>query len=97
LGAWFSQDVYNNIFNAEKNFYNDWYDDAHTYNPSTVGSPTLGTVVQPGGVVWFTSTQLFNHVNNPLMFTSNSPVCVASGQSGALQFLYQGPIEQGVR
>ena len=96
LGAWFSQSVNNNIFTAEKYFYNDWYDDAQNYHPSTVGSPTLGTVVQPGGVLWFTSSQMINHLNNPVLFTSNSPVCVTSGQNGNLQFQYQGPIEQGI-
>lgn len=96
LGGWFSQNVNNNIFTAEKYFYDDWYDDAQNFSQSTVGSPTLGTVVKPGGVIWFTSTQLVNHVNNPVLFTSNSPVCVTSGQNGILQFQYQGPIEQGL-
>ncbi len=36
------------------------------------------------------------HLDNPVLFTSNSPVCVSNGQSGAFQFLYQGPIEQGL-
>ncbi len=95
LGGWFSQGVSNNIFNAEKIFYNDWYDDAQNYHQSTVGSSTLGTMVQPGGVTWFTQSQLNGHLNNPVLFTSNSPVCVATGQNGNFQFQYQGPIEQG--
>lgn len=96
LGGWFSQNVNNNIFTAEKYFYDDWYDDAVNYHPTTVGSLSLGTVVQPGGVVWFSASQLVNHLNDPVLFTSNSPVCVPSGQNGSLQFQYQGPIEQGV-
>ena len=96
LGGWFSQNVNNNIFTAEKYFYNDWYNDAINFNQSTVGSATLGSVVQPGGVVWFTSSQMLDHVNNPLLFTSNSPVCIASAQNGSFQFQYQGPIEQGI-
>jgi hypothetical protein len=88
--------VNNNIFTAEKAWYNDWYSDATIFNPGTVGSPTLGNVVHPGGILWFTSSQLAGHLDNPLMFTSNSPVCVPSGQNGTFQFQYVGPIEQGV-
>lgn len=96
LGQWFTQNVNNNIFSAEKYFYNDWYDDAQNFNPTTVGDSSLGTIVQPGGVQWFSSQYLMGHVDNPLLFTSNSPVCDSSGLNGNLQFQYQGPIEQGV-
>ncbi len=96
LGAWFNQGVNNNIFTAEKMWYNDWYDDAVNYHASTVGSPTLGSIVKPGNVLWFTSEQMNGHLNNPVMFTSNSPVCVAAGQNGTLQFQYLGPIEKGL-
>lgn len=48
LGSWFSQNVNNNIFSAEKTFYDDWYNDAQNYHASTVGSATLGNIVDPG-------------------------------------------------
>ena len=96
LGSWFNQNVSNNIYTAEKIFYNDWYDDAQNYHQSTVGNASLGNIVKPGRVVWFTSSQMEGHIDNPILFTSNSPVCVASGQNGSFQFQYQGPIEQGV-
>lgn len=95
LGPWFYQSVENNIFNAEKIWYQDWVDDATNFNPSTIGDSTLGNVIQPGGVQWFTSSQMVNHLNDPILFTSNSPVCVPAGQNGMLSFQYQGPIEQG--
>jgi hypothetical protein len=96
LGSWFHQNANNNIFTAEKIWYDDWFDDAQNFNPGTVGSATLGSVIKPGGALWFTARQMMGHLNKPVMFTSNSPVCVASGQNGSLQFTYQGPIEQGL-
>ncbi len=95
LGSWFSKSVSNTIFNAEKIWYNDWYDDAINYNPGTVGHANRGNAIAPGGALWFTSSQMYDHLNKPLLFTSNSPVCVGSGQNGSLQFSYQGPIERG--
>ncbi len=96
LGSWFSKSINNNIFTAEKAWYSDWYNDAHIYSPGTVGHPAHGNAISPGGAVWFTSSQMSGHLNSPLLFTSNSPVCVSSGQNGTFQFNYQGPIEQGI-
>ncbi|REJ84275.1 MAG: hypothetical protein DWQ39_10235 [Bacteroidetes bacterium] len=95
LGSWFNKNVANNIFTAEKFWYNDWYDDAVNYSPNLVGHTQHGNAVSPGAVLWFTSSQLNGHVNNPVLFTSNSPVCVPSGQNGNLSFNYQGPAERG--
>ena len=96
LGQWFTQNINNNIFSAEKYFYNDWRDDAQNFNPTTVGDSALGTILQPGGVQWFASQYLLGHVDNPLLYTSNSPVCTNNGTNGSFQFQYQGPIEQGL-
>ncbi len=96
LSTWFNQSPANNIFTAEKAYYNDWYADANTYSPSLVGSATLGNSVEPGNAIWFTSNQMLGHINKPILFSSNSPICVASGQSTSFNFTYQGPIEQGV-
>ncbi|TAH40936.1 MAG: hypothetical protein EYC69_09715 [Bacteroidetes bacterium] len=95
LSTWFGKSVNNNIFTAEKIWYNDWYDDAQNHHPSTVGNVNTGNAVAPGAALWFTSSQMVNHLDNPVLFTSNSPLCVGSGQNGSPQFNYQGPIEQG--
>jgi hypothetical protein len=96
LGSWFYLNVNNNIFTAEKYYYDDWYDDAHNFNPTTVGNSYFGNVIQPGQALWFASYFMKGHLDNPVVFTSNSPVCVSNGQNGAFQFQYQGPIEQGL-
>lgn len=96
LSTWFNQSPANNIFTAEKIFYNDWYADAHIYSPTIVGSPTSGNNVEPGNAIWFTSNQMIDHISKPLLYSSNSPVCVAAGQNASFNFQYQGPIEQGL-
>ena len=96
LSTWFNQSPANNLFTAEKIFYNDWYADANTYSPALVGSATLGNEIEPGNAIWFTSNQMLNHLNRSLLFSSNSPVCVTAGQNGSFTFQYQGPIEQGL-
>ncbi len=92
LGYWFNQNIHNNVFTAEKNWYNEWLSDAG----NNVHSTTYGNVVHPGGVQWYTSSQMVGHLDNPVMFTSNSPVCIPTGQNGSFSFQYQGPIEQGL-
>jgi hypothetical protein len=94
FGAWFNVSLNNNLFTAEKIFYNEFYDDAHTYSPGLIGNATYGNDVQPGASIWFTSFYMLNHLERPVLFTSNSPVCVTAGQTGTFQFNYQGPIEQ---
>ena len=95
LSSWFSKSVNNNIFTAERAWYNDWYDDAQNYHASTVGNVNTGNAIAPGAALWFTSSQMVNHLNNPVLFTSNSPLCVSTGQNGSFQFSYQGPTERG--
>jgi hypothetical protein len=95
FGAWFNVNMNNNIFTAEKIWYNEWHDDANTYSPGLIGNPVYGNNIVPGAAIWFTSYYMLNHLERPVLFSSNSPVCVSPGQSGALQFQYQGPIEQG--
>ncbi len=95
LSSWFSKSLNNNIFTAEKTWYNDWYDDAQNYHPTTVGDVNKGNAIAPGAALWFTSSQMVNHLQNAVLFTSNSPLCVNTGQNGTLQFSYQGPTERG--
>ena len=92
LGYWINQDIHNNIFTAEKEWYDDWLRDA----TASVRNSVSGNIVQPGGVQWFTSKYMVPHFKDPILFTSNSPVCVQSGSNGTFHFDYQGPIEKGL-
>ncbi len=93
LGYWFTSNIDNNYFTAEKIWYDDWLAD----NDPDVKHPTRGNVVTPGGAQWFTSGQMINHVDRPLLFTAtNNPICIQTGGTGQFDFNYLGPIEDGL-
>ena len=93
LGLWFNQSITNNIFTAEKIWFDDWFADS---DPDVTHAQE-GNIVTPGGAQWFTSSYMVGHLEDPILFTSNSPVCVNSGTGTSdINFQYLGPIEQGL-
>lgn len=78
-----------NIFTAEKLFYHSWWID----NSANIHHPTNQNEIQPGGFQWFSSSYMVTHLD-PRMLTSNSPICITSGNA-SVNFTYQGPMEQG--
>lgn len=86
-GDWIRNNAQRNIFEAERIYYQSFIgDNNHTSSEN---------VITPGAVMWFAQSFMLNHIVNPVLFTTNSPVC-ASGGNGTLTFDYRGPIEQGV-
>ena len=78
-----------NVFTAERDFYEQWHADA---DPIAQDND-----IQPGSSHWYSSESLMKNVSHPMTFRSNSPVCVASGQTGNITFTYQGPINKGIK
>ena len=86
-GDWIRDDARHTMFEAERIYYQDYFSD----NNGTVSE----NIITPGAVTWFAQSFMQNHIVNPVLFTTNSPVCASAG-SGDLTFEYRGPIEQGI-
>lgn len=97
-GAWLNKRRRNNIFIAEKKYYDQWRTDG-TINHSS----TDDNAITPGGVMWFASSFLAGQFSAPTislpvikLFVSNSPVAT-TGTSTAVNFAYIGPIEKDIQ
>ncbi|MBK9672763.1 MAG: hypothetical protein IPO70_11050 [Bacteroidetes bacterium] len=93
-GTWFDYSNRNNIFTAEK----EWYEDAQV--DSTTGG-THKNRYEYGGAQWYTRDVLVNKRGTPTLinhtntFYTNSPVNTNGAASGSVDFTYSGPIEAG--
>jgi hypothetical protein len=88
-GAWFPVSNANNIFTAEEEYYNHWYND-----PNVAHGTARQNNVQPGGVQWFATTNMVGHLEDPQILQNTGPYCTSSGQ--LVNFKYLGPIENGI-
>ncbi len=72
-----------NMYSAEKIHYQGWNNRIH---------PNDENLIQPGGYVWFTSSNFLKSFQNPPLFYSSGPLCNA----GNLDFTYIGPLEENI-
>jgi len=80
-----------NIFTVEKAFYDNWKAD-----PLTSTNSSNKNIINPGIFHWFMSSYLMHYqANDPIIFQTNSPQCISSGQA-VISFTYQGPLEQNI-
>ncbi len=94
FGSWFPKSNRNNIFTAEK----EWFEDAR--RDSATGG-THRNRFEYGGAQWYTRDVLVNKRGTPTLmnhtntFYTNSPVNTNGAASGSVDFTYSGPIEDG--
>ncbi|HNS13544.1 MAG TPA: T9SS type A sorting domain-containing protein, partial [Bacteroidia bacterium] len=89
-GVWFPLAPENNIFTAEERYYTTWRN-----NSAVAFSSPRQNDVQPGGVHWFTSTNMVGHLDAPQILQNTGPYC-SIGPDVSVTFNYHGPIENGI-
>jgi len=89
-GAWFPLAPTNNIFTAEEAYYSSWRNNSAV----AFGTPRQNNV-QPGGVQWFTSTNMAGHLDHPQILQNTGPYCSVNPTT-RVTFNYFGPIEYNI-
>jgi hypothetical protein len=91
MGVWLRNKYQNNIFLAEKDFYDRWRFDIG----ANFGSASDNTI-EPGGAEYFQSYFIVDSLKNPRTFRTNSPICTNGAAGDTLRFTYQGPLERDI-
>jgi hypothetical protein len=92
--TWFYRGFDNNIFVAERIFYDAYLRDVDNSNTLAANK----NIISPGAATWYASGMMVGLPKTdpaPLVKT-NSPICVASNSTGNITLRYIGPIENGV-
>ena len=89
-GAWFPLAPQNNIFTAEEAYYTAWRN-----NSGVAFGTSRQNNVQPGGVHWFTATNMVGYLDKAQILQNTGPYC-ESGSPTKIAFNYYGPIENDI-
>ncbi len=96
FGRWFSKSTQNNLFAAER----IWYDTALT--DTTRATSANGNIIQRGAAMWYTYSSMsqtetnVSQLNHTHTFYSNSPLYLNNKSSDTIRFTYNGPLEKGI-
>lgn len=104
FGAWFPTSIRNNIYEAERYYYN-----AYDFDKRQSNLGNQENIMQPGSTQWFGYSLMGSNLGNPIIFRDTiipditgslgstfSPYCLTTGQA-PISFIYQGPLEQGLK
>ncbi|MBK6396693.1 MAG: hypothetical protein IPF75_00115 [Bacteroidetes bacterium] len=92
-GPWFDETSSQNIFEAEKIYYRKWYLERYTWIP--VMSEPRENAIHPGGIIWYTQSQMNGVLDNPKIFIADDPGCTSGNAD--INFQYIGPCEAGIQ
>ncbi len=91
-GAWFRENKKNTIFEAERLNFLSWTCNGRIWG--TGGYSLVENSVHPGNMLWFAQSHMTNFLDNPKLFTSETPIC-SNNSTENITFHYTGPCESG--